>query len=174
MNGLRIETERLLLLPISYDCMGELLEGKPCALEREGFALSDEWVTIELLRYFDILRSFMPPGGTPDGFYTWAIIERAARMVIGDVGFKGPPNELGAMDIGYGIAPASREKGYATEAVTAALRWVFAQPGVRRVSAECVEDNAPSVHILKKTGMREMLRDASTIYWELKNEDFTG
>ncbi len=172
LNELKIETKRLLLLPISYGCMTQLLDGTQTELEKQGYLLCDDWITLDVLRYFDIIRSFMSEDQPPNGFYTWAVVERGSGLVIGDVGFKGAPNELGAVDIGYGIAPCAREKGYATEAVLAAMAWAFAQPGVRRISAECLEDNVASIHILKKSGMKELIRDGNVILWEIKRKDF--
>ncbi len=172
VNELRIETKRLLLLPISYQCMTSLLDGTQTELEKQGYLICDDWITLEVLQYLDIIRSFMPPDMPPDGFFTWAIIERGSKLVIGDVGFKGPPNEMGVIDIGYGIAPCARGKGYATEAVLAMMEWAFSQPGVRRISAECLDDNGASIHILQKAGMKEMIRDGNTIFWEIKREAF--
>ncbi len=172
MNDLRVQTKRLLLLPISYACMTALLDGTQTELEQQGYLLCDDWITFDVLKYLDIIRSFMSSDEPPDGFFTWAIIEPASGLVIGDVGFKGRPNELGVVDIGYGIAACARGKGFATEAVSAMMSWAFSQPGVRRISAECLDDNAASIHILKKMGMREMLRDDNIIFWEIKREDF--
>lgn len=174
MGELKIGTKRLMLLPISYNCMTELLDGTQTELERQGYLLCEDWITLEVLRYFDIIRSFMSPTLPPDGYFTWAVIERGSRLVIGDVGFKGPPNELGAVDIGYGIAPCARGKGYATEAVLAAMAWAFEQPRVRRILAECLQDNAASIHILKKIGMKEMFCEDNEIFFELKREDFVN
>lgn len=172
MDELRVETERLLLLPMSYEFMNALLDNRPTELEEQGYTLSEGWINLEVLNYVDILHSLIPEDRVIDGFYTWVIIERQARRIIGDVGFKGRPNELGVVDIGYGLAPAERGKHYATEAVRALLTWVFSQSGVRRVSAECAEDNIASIRILTNMGMQEMMRDGSTIFWELKKDQF--
>ncbi len=172
MEDLRVETERLLILPMSYSFMTNLLEGTQTDLELQGYLLCEGWVNMEVLSYVDIIRSLMPPEGTVDGFYTWAVIDKHTGMIIGDIGFKGRPNELGIIDIGYGLAPSARGRHIATEAVLAMLQWAFAQPGVRRVSAECLDDNTASVRILKNMGMREMLRDGNTIFWEVKREQF--
>ncbi len=167
---LSVETERLLLLPMTYDCMTALLEQKETELEHQGYTLSEDWITLEVLQTLDILRSLMPKDAAPDGFYTWAVIEKQTKQVIGDVGFKGRPNDLGAIDIGYGLAESARGKGLATEAVLAMVEWAFSKPEVRRVSAESLHGNAASTCILQKIGMRQMLRDGDTVYWEIKRE----
>ncbi|MFA9381862.1 MAG: GNAT family N-acetyltransferase [Acetanaerobacterium sp.] len=174
MCDIRVDTERLLLLPISYGCMRSLIDGTQTELEKQGFLICDDWISLEVLQYLDIIRALMSKDTAPDGFFTWAVIERDSRVIIGDVGFKGHPNELGVIDIGYGIAACARGKGYATEAVTALLAWAFSQPGARRVSAECLDDNSASIHILKKMGMKEIVRDGSTVFWEVKRDEFVN
>ena len=71
--------------------------------------------------------------------------------VVGDLGFKGLSAD-GAVEIGYGFLPEFWGKGYATEAVKAAVRWAAAQPEVKRIEAETVPDNAASQRVLEKAG----------------------
>jgi RimJ/RimL family protein N-acetyltransferase len=41
---------------------------------------------------------------------------RATGMVIGDIGFRGPPDAAGIVEIGYSVVAGRRRRGYATEA----------------------------------------------------------
>ena len=50
----------------------------------------------------------------------------------------------------------AQQQGYASEAVRALIHWALAQPGVSRIVAACSADNAPSVRILEKLGMRRL------------------
>ena len=59
---------------------------------------------------------------------TYEIIRRADGAVIGAAGFYGPPDDTGAVRVGYGLAESARGHGYATEALRALLR-VGAPPG---------------------------------------------
>lgn len=70
---------------------------------------------------------------------------------IGDLCFKGLGDD-GTVEIGYGLLPAWQGKGYATEAVTAAVAWAATQPGVRKIEAETDPDNAASRRVLAKAG----------------------
>jgi len=47
--------------------------------------------------------------------------ELGVRRVVGSVGFHGPPNEAGQVEIGYHVEPGFRRRGFATEAVRALL-----------------------------------------------------
>jgi RimJ/RimL family protein N-acetyltransferase len=74
-------------------------------------------------------------------------------VVIGDCGAHGEPDELGDVELGYGLAAPYRGRGFGTELVIGLSRWLLAQEGVRRVAARCVAvDNTPSRRALERAG----------------------
>jgi ribosomal-protein-alanine N-acetyltransferase len=77
------------------------------------------------------------------------MIDRKDGFHVGELSFKGH-NPDGSVEIGYGITPPFRGRGYATEAVGAAVFWALRQPGVTRVEAETAPDNAASLRVLEK------------------------
>jgi len=79
--------------------------------------------------------------------------------VVGSGGVKAPPLDDGEVEIGYGVAPAFRGRGLATEAARALTREALAQ-GARRVSAFTTPDNTASWRLLQRIGY---LRDGETI-----------
>ncbi|PVV83667.1 GNAT family N-acetyltransferase [Dehalogenimonas alkenigignens] len=87
------------------------------------------------------------------GFGAYFIIHRADRMLIGDGGFKGRPNQSGEVELGYSLIEAYRGQGYATEAARALADWAFRQPDVTAVRAETLPDGFASQAVLKKIGM---------------------
>ena len=84
----------------------------------------------------------------------WEIIAPGHRQRIGGILFKGPPDERGQVEIGYGIDPAFRGKGYASEAMEAAIQWAFAN-GAQTVIAKINPGNDASRRVLEKVGMRQ-------------------
>jgi RimJ/RimL family protein N-acetyltransferase len=95
------------------------------------------------------------------GYGTWAVEEKASKRRIGAIGFadKKRPAEhpaSGAPEMGWSLAARAHGKGYATEAVGAALDWgrVFFGAGARTV---CVisTDNEASVRVAGKCGFRQ-------------------
>ncbi|WP_447652653.1 GNAT family N-acetyltransferase [Microbacterium sufflavum] len=72
----------------------------------------------------------------------WAQLEVAERA-------KGVEAELG-----WVLDPASTGRGYATEAVQAAIEVCFGPLGLRRVHAGCFADNEPSWRLMERLGMR--------------------
>lgn len=79
------------------------------------------------------------------------MIERADGTHVGELSFKGF-NADGSVEIGYGILEAFRGRGYATEAVGAAVDWALRQPGVTHVEAETDPGNGASMRVLEKCG----------------------
>lgn len=85
----------------------------------------------------------------------WYIVRDEAptpRIVIGNCGFKGAPSADGGVEIGYSLFPEFQQHGYATEAVSALLKWAFAHRGVQYVIAETLPDLHPSIAVLTRTG----------------------
>jgi ribosomal-protein-alanine N-acetyltransferase len=78
------------------------------------------------------------------------------RVLIGDGGFKGPPDAEGTVELGYALLRPYRNRGYATEAVQALLEWAFDSPEVRGVYAEAQMGNTASIRVLQKAGFREV------------------
>ena len=85
-----------------------------------------------------------------DWYAAW-IIETREGTPVGDLCFKGL-SEDGAAEIGYGIDGAFQGRGYATEALRAALSWAFRHPALQRVEAETDPENAASQRVLAKCG----------------------
>lgn len=79
------------------------------------------------------------------------MIERKDGTHVGELSFKGFQAD-GTVEIGYGISEAFRGRGYATEAVGAAVAWALRQPGVTRVEAETDPGNGASMRVLGKCG----------------------
>jgi RimJ/RimL family protein N-acetyltransferase len=58
-------------------------------------------------------------------------------------------------ELGWVLAPAHAGQAYATEAVAELLRICFEDLGLRRVTALCFADNAPSWRLMERLGMRQ-------------------
>ncbi|MFA7227433.1 MAG: GNAT family N-acetyltransferase [Melioribacteraceae bacterium] len=90
------------------------------------------------------------------GYSFWYIIlpENGSRKLIGGIGFKGEPDEKGAIEIGYSILENRQCNGYAPEAVAGLVKWAFNQEGVKSVIAETLLDGIGSQKVLLKNGFR--------------------
>lgn len=99
----------------------------------------------------------------PFGYYR--ITRLADRRTIGGIGFKGRPDDDGAVEIGYGLAPSARGHGYATEAV-AALLDLAAEQRLSRVIADTTLDNVASQRTLIRAGFRLLGADDELHHYE--------
>ena len=81
--------------------------------------------------------------------------EVGVRRVIGSVGFHGPPNEAGQVEIGYHVEPGFRRRGFATEAVRALLDWAAAEHGITRFRASVAPSNDRSLAVVGRLGFRQ-------------------
>ena len=88
-------------------------------------------------------------------WYTyWLIVIADLPFGAGMAGFKGVPDKHGEAEIGYGIDPAYRRKGYMTEAVRELIAWAFREPECRAVVARGVmRSNIASQKVLVHAGM---------------------
>jgi RimJ/RimL family protein N-acetyltransferase len=77
-------------------------------------------------------------------------------VVIGSCGFKAPPDPEGVVEIAYGIDPAYRARGYATQAAKALADFAFGSGLVRLVRAHTLPSNAASARVLAKCGFERV------------------
>lgn len=133
-----IETKRLRIRIASQDEMTQMIE-RETDLELQS-------------AYREMLQGCLDHPEQWEWYAIW-IIEGKDGTRLGDLCFKGLAPD-GSVEIGYGLLPEARGKGYATEAVDAAVRWALGEPGVTRVEAETDPENRASQRVLEKCGFR--------------------
>lgn len=78
-----------------------------------------------------------------------AVVEGA---VVGHVGFHGPPDERGMVEVAYAVDPLLRRRGHATAMLAAALAWAAGDPAVHVVRASISPQNTASLRTLAPFG----------------------
>jgi RimJ/RimL family protein N-acetyltransferase len=91
------------------------------------------------------------------------VIEKSTGHRVGETGFLDVHREIvpslnGIPEIGWAFAKPAQGKGYATEAVRAALAWGEQRFGKTRFACIIAPGNAPSLNVAAKTGFREAAR----------------
>jgi [ribosomal protein S5]-alanine N-acetyltransferase len=84
------------------------------------------------------------------GVGIWGVVLRESGEEVGFCGFR----VSGDPDLVYGLLPDYWELGLATEAARAAVRYAFERLGVERVTASADVENAASVRVMERVGMR--------------------
>lgn len=101
----------------------------------------------------------------------WLIQVPPDRFGAGMIGFKGLPDENGAVEIGYGIDSAYRNQGYMTEAVIGLVSWAFRDLRCKRIMAPDTERaNPASNRELEKVGMRVFPEKPASLSWHLEKD----
>lgn len=96
--------------------------------------------------------------------WIWLIVDDDGR-VAGECGVKGPPDDDGAVEIGYGLAGPSRGRGLGGRAVAALLDELTGL-GVRLVRAEVAVDNVASRRLLERLGFAVAGADRQFVFYE--------
>jgi len=148
--GNRIRSERLCLRQLEVDEARALLQGKadPARPWMAGYPMQGTLIAAEaFVRAVD-------NGADPGAYGVYQLVRSSDDVVVGDIGFHGPPSPAGSVTVGYGLAPEARGQGYATEALRAVVAWALAQPEVVVVEADTTHANLPSQRVLERAGMR--------------------
>ncbi|HZZ10272.1 MAG TPA: GNAT family N-acetyltransferase [Paraburkholderia sp.] len=153
-----LTTQRLVMRPHTPD---DFLESYAMWSDREviryigGQPFTREEVWARLLRYAGHWAML--------GYGYWVVREKEGGRFLGEVGFADyhreiEPSLLGTPEIGWALDPAVHGRGYATEAVRAALAWADRQWPDGETACIVAPENLPSLRVAQKCGYRERLR----------------
>jgi RimJ/RimL family protein N-acetyltransferase len=165
---LRLSTSRLELMPFDLRAIDALLAGDETTLASlTGLQFPTPLRPPPLMEeVLPLVRDRLRADPASSEWWTWLTVDRATKQVTGAIGFGGPPDEEGAVMIGYATYPGADHRGFATEATAALVNWALAQPGVRRVCSSIPPDNIAARRVAEKVGMRV----AGTV-WEEEIDD---
>ncbi|MEU5212872.1 GNAT family N-acetyltransferase [Streptomyces sp. NPDC020742] len=93
-------------------------------------------------------------GSYRPGWGVFVLAEAATGRALGSIGFHGPPDDTGFVEIGYDLSPSARGAGWATEAARLLVGWTAGHPAVRTVCALTEPENVPSQRVLQRAGFR--------------------
>jgi RimJ/RimL family protein N-acetyltransferase len=93
------------------------------------------------------------------GYGYWAIEEKKSRAYIGELGFADFKREIdpaiqGAPEMGWALKPSAHGRGYAKEAIQAALAWADANLKFERTICIINSNNPRSIALAEKFGFR--------------------
>lgn len=161
-----LTTPRLRLRPLVPAEMQALLEGVPVPGLRWAPDYPLDGTLVAVAMQEDLVKRGVDRGG----FCHYQVVLKDEDVVIGDVGFHAPPDELGEVSVGFGIVPAARRRGYAVEALGAVLAWALQQPEVRCVHADTDLVNLASQRVLAAVGMRMAADEGDRKVYEIHRD----
>lgn len=82
----------------------------------------------------------------------WLIVDSESEMPLGWCGVR-PGNSPNEPELLYGLAPAAKGRGIATEAARAVVEYVLQLPGVESVWAATEPSHSASIGVMQRIGM---------------------
>jgi len=153
-----LRTQRLVLLQASAYTLGAELVSRQALGETLGVDVPDSWppelYDADAIRWTLNWLAEHPENANWSLYY---IAEAPGResshpRLIGVAGYKGPPDQNGVVEVGYGIVPERRRRGFASEAVQALFTRAFGDGRVRMVVAHTLPELVASIGVLRTTG----------------------
>lgn len=144
-----IRSERLRLVSMSVPFMEALAAGDLSAAEHELGAHVPAWLPGQLDHFlqYRLAQLAVDPAIRPWLGRSMILDADDGPRLVGTIGFHGPPDEAGRLEIGYSVDPAYRRLGFAREALRAMLDWAAATHGVHRFVASISPTNEPSLRL---------------------------
>ncbi len=135
---MKIESDRLILYPISNEEMKRLIEDEKKAELKQA--------------YSEMLQGCIREPENRIWYAMWLMeLKDYPGTIVGDFCFKGL-NPDGMVEIGYGLKEGFCGYGYMTEAVKVIAEWALVQQGVTCVEAETDPENKASQKVLAACG----------------------
>lgn len=171
-----LETERLLIRPFTVDDLEaayqvldvELADADMGTEGPKARADRARWLHWASLNHEELARMYQPPYGDR------ALVLRESGLLIGACGYVpcfAPFAQIPALDsfqagsgavgrfstefgLYWAVSPRYQRRGHATEAARALIAHAFGTLGLGRIVATTSYDNAASIAVMRKTGMR--------------------
>lgn len=166
-----IQTTRLSLISGDVDILQSAIDGDETLSRKLNAAVADDWTEFGPMAFQFALDMLLKD---PDEclWLTYFPVIIDGHVLIGSGGYKGKPSE-GIVEIGYEIAPAYRNRGYATEYCMALINNAFQHPAVKMVIAHTLGHENPSTSVLRKCDFEKVdeindPEDGLIWRWELK------
>jgi RimJ/RimL family protein N-acetyltransferase len=169
---MKLQTKHLELIACNREILAEALKSNEHLGDYLNIEVPENWSEFgnSALNY---ALAQINAGDSQVGWWTYLPIHKADNKLIGSCGFRGQPDENGAVEIGYEIKADYRNKGLATELSQALIQHAFQNPEVNKVQAHTLGEVNPSTRVLSKCGFikTEEIQDPDngTLWkWELK------
>ena len=148
---MRLETARLILREFSADDVSAVLAYQRTP-EYQRLRSRASYSTAEAQAFVDMFIGWQSE--QPRHRFQLAMSLKSDPRLIGTCGIRVKTAEQHEASLGYELDPAHWARGYATEAARRMIEFGFQELGLHRVEAWCHVDNASSIRVLEKLGMR--------------------
>jgi RimJ/RimL family protein N-acetyltransferase len=174
-NPRAIETANLLLIPCQLAHVEAIMRDKKELARMLNLTVPDNWLTFPESMHYVYEHLKADPSALNWGFRLF--VHARDRVLIGEGGFKGKPDEEGVVEIGYALVPEYRGRGLAAEAARGLASYAFSNPEVKIVQAHTLKDGTASINVLKKLGMSfvgtaDDPDEGEVLRWRVERKDY--
>jgi len=151
---LKLRSARLELVAGTYELVRDQLIDPPAWATRLDVVVPNDWPPELTEDVWEATRDWLFQDPDRVGWGMWYVVRTVPppRVLVATVGLKGVPSDDGTVEVGYSVLQGYRRQGIAAEGVRTLVEWAFADPRVRRVTAETYPHLAPSIGVLEKLG----------------------
>jgi RimJ/RimL family protein N-acetyltransferase len=158
----RLETSRLLLLPMSFEILEARCESALALEQILGCAVPESFPLADTLRLsHKALGATVNDKKRAGDWGSYILIDR--QRVVGLAGFKGSPS-ADDVELFYELIPEARGQGLATAAALELSRWALNNRAAR-ITAKIEAANANSRRVLERCGFQALSDQQAAFEW---------
>ena len=146
-----LKTKRLFILPCNIGILDAAIQGDTFLAAKLNCQVEENWTGFGIAP-LQFVRQRLSENEDEHLWWTYFIIHEQDNRLIGCGGYKGKPDDNGAVEIGYEIAPSYRNRGLATEFSIALIENAFLNLGVNKIIAHTLGQPNASTNVLLKCG----------------------
>ena len=162
-SGTRILTERLRIRELEIRDGARIFEYR----SRPEVSLFQMWGVQSIEAVEGYIRELSATGTNASGSWHQMGIElRSGSELIGDCGFRVLQDEPRQAEFGIAVAPEYQGHGYAAEALSGLLDYLFVQLGKHRVFGSVDPRNERSVRLMKRVGLRQEAHFVKSLWFK--------
>jgi RimJ/RimL family protein N-acetyltransferase len=149
---LPFQTARLTLRPFRDDDLEPFVAYRSDPLVARYQGWEAPYTREKAIDFIEEMKSKQP--GRKGEWYQIIAALKSSGEVIGDVAFHVLSEDILQAEIAFTLVRSFWGKGYATEAASRLLDYLFTELQLHRVRAICDAENLASAHVLERLGMR--------------------
>ena len=158
---MELHSRRLRLVAATLDLAKAELEDRARFAVLLGAGVPSDWPPETLRDVIPQFAKWLEDHADWTGWLGWYAVrlDTPAPVLCGSVGFRGPPDASGMVEIGYSVLSDHQRQGLATDMVETLVQWAFAQSGVQSIEAETTDENLASIRVLECNHFQRVTRE---------------
>ncbi|MFZ2339166.1 MAG: GNAT family protein [Bacteroidales bacterium] len=146
-----IETERMILKPITLDDIDDIYEFTSDPLTSDWLTWYPHKTKTDAINFVNYVQEKYKKNQPAQ----WAVKLKANNKIIGICGFISFSEEHLNGEVAYVLSPLYWNKGYLTEALKEIIKFSFTQLNLVRIEAKCEIGNLASEKVMQKAGLMQ-------------------